>query len=303
MSQASLPLSALRAFEAAARLGSFRAAAAELSVTPSAISHQIRVLEDRLGASLFVRTVRAVELTAAGKLLARDTRRAFEALSAGMARVESAARDRRLKVSALPLFTNVWLAPRLALFQARHPDIEVDVETTNRVVDLRRGEADVAIRNIYAPTPGLAARKLLDLRATPVCAAPVASTLRRPADLAHTTLIHISARTAGWPEWLAAAGVKGLKSKASLSFDTIPAAVEAAAKGRGVLLGLMPMLWDMAGAEKLVTPFADTTVDAGAYFLVHRRTDRARAAVRDFSAWLVAEMRADARRLRTLRPM
>lgn len=290
------PLAALRAFEAAARLGSFRDAAAELGVTPSAVSHQVRALETWLGAVAFTRSVRAVELTPIGAAFAAETSAAFARLAEAGARARAAAQDTRLRISALPLFTTAWLTPRLERFQAKHPDLALEIDTANRLADFARDDVDVAIRNVYAPTPGLVARKLFDLTATPLCAPEIAEMVRTPADLARATLIHISARRAGWPEWLAHAGVPGLKPRGGLSFDTIPAALEAAAQGRGVLLGLMPIVWEAPIARRLVKPFATPPITAGSYFLVHRREDGARPAVRAFADWVAAEARADRRR-------
>lgn len=291
------PLSTLRAFEAAGRLGSFRDAAAELSLTPSAISHQVKALERWLGAALFERTPRLVRLTAAGRALSRDASAAFDRLAHGGARIRARTETHRLRVSALPLFTNVWLVPRLARFEAMHPDAAIDIETTNRVVDLLAGDIDVAIRNTFAPTPGLAARKLLDVKATPLCTPRLAQGLRKPADLARATLIHISARKEGWPQWFEQAGVAGLAAKRRLSFDTIPSALEATLQGRGIMLGLIPLVWDAPGARDLVAPY-DIAISAGTYFLVHRRSPRALALA--FADWVSAEMKADARRLSKL---
>ena len=290
------PLATLRAFEAAARLASFRDAAAELGVSPSAVSHQVRALETWLGAAAFARSVRAVELTPLGATFAAEVAAAFARLAEAAARARAAAQDTRLRISALPLFTSAWLTPRLARFQAKHPDLALEIDTANRLADFARDDVDVAIRNLYAPTPGLAARKLFDLTATPLCAPEVASELRTPADLARSTPIHISARKAGWPDWLAHAGVANLKPRSALSFDTIPPALEAAAQGRGVILGLMPIVWQAPIARQLVQPFAIPPISAGTYFLVHRREDAARPAVRAFTEWVCAEARTDRRR-------
>lgn len=292
------PLAALRAFEAAARLGSFREAAAELGVTPSAVSHQIKALEDWLGTAVFSRSVRAIALTPAGEALAAACASAFSRLAEAVSRARASAQDARLKISALPLFTAVWLTPRLAKFQAKHPNLMLEIDTSNRLADFARDDVDVAIRNLYAPTPGLSARKLFDLTAAPLCAPLLAERLKTPADLANETLIHISARKAGWPEWLAHAGVPNLKPRGGLSFDAIPPALEAAAQGRGVVLGLMPVVWEAPVAARLVQAFSIPPISAGTYFLVHRREDAARTAVRAFADWMAAEARADRRRAR-----
>jgi DNA-binding transcriptional LysR family regulator len=262
------------------------------------VSHQIRALEDWLGAAVFSRSVRVVVLTPVGAALAVDCTGAFDRLADAAARARASAHDTRLRISALPLFTAVWLTPRLAKFQAKHPDLALEIDTSNRLADFARDDVDVAIRNLFAPTPGLSARKLFDLTAAPLCAPELAERLKVPADLAEVTLIHISARKAGWPDWLAHVGLPDLKPRGGLPFDAIPPALEAAAQGRGVVLGLMPIVWDAPIAARLVQPFATPPISAGTYFLVHRREDAARHAVRAFADWMASEARADRRRAR-----
>ena len=285
------PLTALRAFHAAGRHGSFQEAARALHVTPSAVSHQIRALEDWLGVALFTRGARKIELTAAGKALLRETERAFVRLTTAAQRLR-ATRARKLKVSALPLITSAWLIPRLAKFEARYPDIVLDIETTNRITDLERDGVDIAIRNLRAPTPGLVARKLLDVQGVPVCARELLASLKTPHDLATQTLIHVTARPDAWAEWLKSAKVGFLKGKRDLSFDTVPAALDAAARGRGVALGMHPLVWEAPVARELVVPFAPRVESHSSYYVVHRRADRTRPEVRAFVDWLVGEMAA-----------
>jgi LysR family glycine cleavage system transcriptional activator len=291
------PLASLRAFEAAARFGSFREAAREQGVTPSAISHQVRQLEADLGVVLFQRAVRAVRLTAAGEALARDASDAFDRLGASVSRLRAQEGGARLRISALPLITDAWLTPRLEDFQKRYPDLSLEIETSNRVADLYTEDVDLAIRNIYAPDPGLKCYKLIDLHALPVCAPEIAARLNAPADLAKETLIHISSRKAGWPDWLASAGVPGMKPRSHLAFDSVPSALEAAAQGRGITLGVLPLLWEAPTARGLVLPFSGPRLSAGTYYLVHRKEDAARPAVAAFAQWMTAAMRGDKRRL------
>ena len=289
------PLTALRAFLAEGRQGSFQEAARELGVTPSAVSHQIRGLEEWLGVALFVRGARRVALTKAGKALLRETERAFGRIAAVAERLRARNGAKTFRVSALPLFTSAWLIPRLEHFQARHPDIVLDIETTNRVSDLERDNVDVAIRNLRAPTPGLIARKLLDVRGVPVCAPKLlkgASPLVAPEDLSRHTLIHVTARPEAWGAWLKGVGLEGLKAKRDLSFDTIPAALDAAARGHGVALGMHPLIWESPVAASLVVPFAPTVAGDSSYYVVHRKADRERAEVKAFVEWIVKEMAA-----------
>ena len=285
------PLTALRAFHAAGRLGSFQEAARALTVTPSAVSHQIRGLEEWLGAALFTRGVRRIELTKAGRAYLRDTDLAFVRLATASKRLRTSG-AKQLRVSALPLITGAWLIPRLSDFEAKHPGITLEIETTNRIADLDRDGVDVAIRNLRAPTPGLVARKLLDVSGVPVCAHKLLDVLKTPADLAQQTLIHISARPDAWPQRLKAAGVPGLKAKRDLSFDTIPAALDAAVRGHGIALGMHPLVWEAEVAKDLVVPFAPKVASASSYFVVHRKADGGRAEVKAFVDWITKEMAA-----------
>jgi LysR family transcriptional regulator, glycine cleavage system transcriptional activator len=291
---------ALRAFTVAARRQSFRDAGLELGVTPSAVSHQVRALEDWVGAPLFVRQIRQVRLTPLGETLSVRLSNAFGDIDAALGQMKRDAIATRLRIAALPLFTNVWLVPRLARFETLHPELSLSIDTHARVVDLQTGEADVAIRNVAAVTTGLFGRKLLDLRATPLCTPDIARSVGAPKDLARATLIDLSIGRAGWAEWFDAVGCKGLKPKRMLTFDNVPSAIDAAAQGRGVLLGLLPLVFDAPNASTLVAPIRHPPQDAGAYFAVCRKEDRSKATVQAFMQWLAHEMRGDLSRLRQL---
>ncbi len=286
------PLTALRAFHAAGELLSFQEAARQLGVTPSAISHQVRTLEEWLETPLFSRMARRIELTRDGKRFHRAVSAAFADISTAASRVHGGKRT-TLKISALPLITNAWLIPRLASFEEKHPNISLAIETENRIADFERDDVDVGIRNVRAPTPGLFARKLLDIRLVPLCArklATGANALRAPKDLVHHTLIHVSARPDAWGRWLAAVGLPKLKPKRDLRFDTVPAALEAAARGHGVVLGMSPLVWEAPATASLVVPFAPKVEATSSYYVVHRKADRARPEVKAFIEWLTKEM-------------
>lgn len=280
-------LTALQAFHAAGEAESFRDAARALGVTPSAISHQIRGLEEWLERPLFRRSPRQVTLTKEGRVL-------LKAVASAFARIATTAQSLRgsrtvsLRISALPLFTSTWLIPRLERFEKAHPGIDLDIETTNRVVDLERENIDIAIRNLREAPQGLAAIKLLDVRPVPVCAAKIATQLKTPADLAGQTLIDLSSRRGVWSSWLRAAGVAGLKPKRRLAFDTIPAALDAAARGRGIAIGIEGLLGEWE--NNLVRPFRLRIAGDAAYYLVYRRDDRVRPEIRAFADWAVREM-------------
>lgn len=297
-------LTTLQAFVVAARHESIRHAADELGVTASAVSHQIRKLEDWIGAAVFLRAPRQIRLTPLGKKLYRQLSGGFDSIETAIVSARDNTSDVILRVSALPLFTNAWLIPRLEGFDAvcakARLKISIEIDTGSALTDFDTSRVDVAIRNIMRPDAKLVSRKLIDLSAIPLCAPRVAKNLTRPEDLERATLIHISGRADGWQKWLEASGIKPIQPRGNLSFDTIPAALEAALAGRGVMLGLDPLIWDAPAVSSLVIPFAVKRISAGSYFVVHRRSDRTRRAVTLFADWLVAEVRADARRLSTV---
>jgi LysR family glycine cleavage system transcriptional activator len=296
------PMTALLAFQAAGVAGSFQEAARRLSVTPSAISHQIRALEHWLGKPLFVRATRQVRLTREGDAFLKVIERSFGGIRAAADRIRAnEAKLTTLRISALPLFTSVWLVPRLEAFERAHPDIVLEIDTTNRMVDLSREQVDLAIRNLTRPPSGLACRKLLDVRPVPVCAPKVRDQLNGPADLARQTLIHISTRPGSWARWLEAVGCAGLRAKRDLTLDSSPAALEAAAHGRGVALGIDPIVWDAPIAHKLVRALPQRVGGDASYYLVFRKPDLARPKVRACVDWLLAEMALYKRRRRQRR--
>jgi LysR family transcriptional regulator, glycine cleavage system transcriptional activator len=294
-------LSTLRAFASAARHRQFQAAARELGVTPSAISHQVRQLEDWVGAALFDRGNREVKLTQEGDAFGAKLSEGFDIIAQAVASARAAIPDHQfLRISALPLFTSVWLMPRMAAFAAAHPHITVSVNTENRIMDFDRDLVDVAIRNVTAPTPGLVAHKLIDLRAVVLAAPNIAITVRRSEDIGKTVLIHIAAGSQGWSDWLSAAGISNLVPRGNLHVDTIPMALEAAAQGHGVMIGIAPFVHDAPQAQGLVPLFTDVKLSAGTFFLVHRKQERPNAAVKVFADWLLHEMKSDARRLQRM---
>ncbi|MEY4271027.1 MAG: hypothetical protein RLZZ58_2243 [Pseudomonadota bacterium] len=290
--------SSLATFRAAARCESFRDAAAELGVTTSAVSHQVKALESWIGAPLFERGIRIVRLTERGRSLAARLERGFTEIAAALDQAHVPVGPRVLRIAALPLFVRAWLAPRICAFEALHPQLSISIDTSARVADLERGEADVAIRNVAAPTPGLWAHKLLDIRAVPLCTAALAQRIAGPADLSGQTLVELNVGRSGWAAWFDAVGAGNVTPGRILSFDTMIAALDAAVEGRGVMLGLTPLIWELPAARTLVVPFDIGAQSAGSYCLVCRRQDRSDAMIRSFVDWLCAAMRADLPRLR-----
>lgn len=293
-------LTTLRAFAAAGRHESFREAARELHVTPAAISHQVRAMEEWLGLALFTREARAVRLTAVGRRLTDELSRGFAQLSEALVNARAPGADTRLRISALPLLTNAWLIPRLARFEERHPGLTVEIDTVNALADVEGGAVDVGIRNIARSPARLAQRKLIELTAVPLCSTRLASRVRRIDDLPDLPLIEHSARPGGWSRWFRQMGRPDLEPRTTLSLDSTLTAVTSAAQGRGVVLGLAPIVWDLPETLHLVAPIREPLVGAGAYTVVFRREDLTRRIVHDFVEWLISEMRADRRRLAQL---
>lgn len=286
------PLSALRAFETAARHMSFKAAAEDLHVTPGAISQQIKLLEDRIGAPLFVRQTRRIELTEAGRSLLVPTQQAFRLIADAVARVRGADNSRILTVSLLPSFAALWFVPRLGRFRARHPEIDVRISATPRLADISRDEVDVVIRYGLGDYPGLHVDPLLADDLFPVCSPKLLAgpmPLTQPADLVHHTLLHDELRQ-DWQLWMRAAGVEGLDVSHGPSFSLWELAFQAAIAGQGVALGRSTLVHDYLASGKLVKPFRVSSHSRFGYYLVclpERAHEPKIAALR---AWLKDEV-------------
>ena len=291
------PLNALRAFEAAARHLSFKKAAEELHVTPAAVGHQVKALEDFLGVQLFRRLNRAVMLTDAGQACLPELREGFGKLASAVERLR--ARDGRglLIASVAPTFAIKWLVPRLDRFQAAHPEITVRIVTTMAVVDLVRDGIDVAIRFGPDVERGLRGEILFGEEVIPVCSPRLMDgphPLRRPDDLRHQTLIHLEGETAdrSWPDWetwLGAAGVPDVDQIHGLRVTQSIVAAQAAMDGQGVaLIGRTCFLDDLA-ARRLVRAFDLGFPTEYAYRVVSPETMFGQPKVVAFREWLRSE--------------
>ena len=235
------PLNGLRAFESAARHGSFTRAAAELNLTQAAVSQQIKTLEDRLGLKLFERNGRGLDLTDAAKDYLPSVRSAFDALHDATDRLASR-RDggHTLTVSTLTTFAAKWLVPRLGGFQERHPEISLRIASSPGLVDFDRDDVDVAIRYGLGDWPGLRADRLIGEDVFPVCSPKLQEgphPLEKPDDLANFTLLHAVGFREDWQVWLTAANVNSVDPSAGLRFDVEFSALQAAIDGMGVALG------------------------------------------------------------------
>lgn len=285
------PLSALRAFEAAARHGSFKRAASELAVTPTAISHQIRSLEEHIGQPVFERKIRKVVLTETGAQLYPVLRNGFDAFETALERVMPKTRRPQVTISATTAFTAKWLVPRVSSFQDRHPDIDLQLHASDSAVDLTENGIDVAIRYGRGPYPGLAAEVMFADNFAPVVNPRLGVVTQQ--DLAKTPLIHFQWRRVDplnptWESWFAASGLPWSPSHPQLRFSDESHAIQAAVAGQGIALLSLALLRDELAAGQLVQPFGPI-IPGHTYHLV-RRADRApHTAIETVTDWLRAE--------------
>ncbi|MFM0284263.1 LysR substrate-binding domain-containing protein [Paraburkholderia sediminicola] len=299
------PLPALRFFEAAGRHQSFKLAAAELNVTPSAISHGIVGLEQSLGVELFVREPRGISLTAAGADYLSYVSEAFSLIAIGTQRLPNHRANRPIALSCAPTLASRWLLPRLATFRTRWPNANVTVDTSHRQVGFPVDGFDFAIRLSRAPVAGTAWTRLFGERLVPVCSPAYLDNLRDEhgnVDLRHATLIHVNSASEDWQAWIdgvtldgvASDGVaiEGFELNDGLRVDTIQLAFEAASRGLGVALGRRPLVDRDLATGALVEASPHTIATSTAYWLVcAQNADSAqqRPELFDFKRWLLSE--------------
>ncbi|MFM0352003.1 LysR substrate-binding domain-containing protein [Paraburkholderia nemoris] len=299
------PLPALRFFEAAGRHQSFKLAAAELNVTPSAISHGIVGLEQSLGVELFVREPRGISLTTAGADYLSYVSEAFSLIAIGTQRLPNHRANRPIALSCAPTLASRWLLPRLTAFRARWPHANVTVDTSHRQVGFPVDGFDFAIRLSRAPVAGTAWTRLFGERLVPVCSPAYVDNLRDAhgnIDLRRATFIHVNSASEDWQAWLdgvATDGVAidgtaidGIDLNNGLRVDTIQLAFEAASMGLGVALGRRPLVDRDLASGALVEASPQTIASSTAYWLVSaQNTDSAetRPELSDFKRWLLSE--------------
>jgi LysR family glycine cleavage system transcriptional activator len=307
------PLNALRAFEATGRHLSVKKAAAELNVTPAAVSHQIKALEEFLGVQLFLRRNRALELTEAARACLPKLREGFDSLVQAVERLRAHKGGGRLTVSAAPSFAARWLMPRLHRFLESHPEVDVRVSARLRqtaegarrgaaaeraTVDAWLADSDVAILYGRGDYPGFRVDKLFALTLTPICSPRLITDpehpLVRPADLKHHLLLHddtgdLYDGVPFWEVWLRAAGVEGVDLSRGPHFSHAVLAFEAAIEGHGVVATLPLLAESDLHSARLVTPFALRVPLQSSYFLVCAESAAERKEVAAFREWLLAE--------------
>ncbi len=278
-------LNGIKAFEAAARSGSFAGAGHELNVSPAAVSRLVHLLEQRLGVALFERKANRLVLTAAGRLYQNGLTPIFDALASLTAQVTAPSSVRVLTIGVGPTFAMKWLIPRLANFQKEQPGIDVRITTGGAAAPFGE-DWSCGIKLGDGEWPGLVAEPLFAADLLPVCAPRLAAQLKRPADLKGPNLLRVAHAENDWPLWLKAAGVGRLTARGP-QFQFYGQAQQAAADGLGVAMGIRPYIDDDLAAGRLVAPFVMSVPKGMRWYLVYRGF---RAEQRDFTAfrrWII----------------
>jgi DNA-binding transcriptional LysR family regulator len=289
------PLDLIQGFEAAARTLSFTKAAEELFITQSAVSRQIRALEDHLGVTLFERRPRSLALTEQGRTLHRAAIEFLERLQETTDRLRADREVPHLTVTTTGGFASLWLIPRLRSFTALHPDVDVRISASYKTVNLERSLVDVAVRYCKEEEAPEGAIRLFGEELFPICSPALQSdgpnSLRTLADLRHYALLHMDeARDLmDWDTWLAAHGHAGLRPAASIRFDSYEQMIQAALSGQGVAMGIGRLVAGLIESGKLVAPFCRSVTGSRSYFIIRSATTGARTHVQAFIDWLLQE--------------
>jgi len=291
-----LRLDLLPTFEAAARHLSFTAAAQELFLTQSAVSRQIQQLEESLGVLLYERRHRALALTEAGRILQRAVNDRPERPHDAVAQVQATTAPRQVALTCTPGFASFWLIPRLARFTAARPGVDVRISATLELLDLERGQLDLAVR--FAPSSRAAGPVLFEEEVQPLCSPRLlrdpARPLRTPADLERHTLLTVDMPpgeppTSDWEPWLRLIGLDRVRTANTLRFTLYADAVAAACAGQGVVIGRLPLLSSLVREGKLVAPFRSAAASRRGYFISLSGRGERNPDAQEFVQWVLAE--------------
>ena len=295
-------LDLLRGFESAARHLNFTKAADELFLTQSAVSRQIKSLEDRLGVRLFVRQRRGLVLTHEGDRLFRAVHGALRQMQDAVESLADRGDTRRITVTATMGFCSLWLIPRLGEFHRAFPEVDVRIAANDKVLNLDRERIDVSVRYCPAEAAPKGAIWLFDEMLTPVCSAALIAQsptpLHSPQDLQHYVLLHLDdpenpSSWLSWSSWLDSSGARGLKPAGALRYNYFDQIVRAALAGQGVALGRLPLVQDLVNDGSLVMPFEERAATGRAYWVVQAGFARGRPEVDRFVEWIAQTATAD----------
>ena len=283
------PLNSLKSFEAAGRLLSFTRAANELSVTQAAVSHQIKVIEDFLGLSLFIRYPRKLALTEQGRLLLPDVIEAFDKVSNAIGAISQEPSSKMISVRLAPSFAAKWLSPRLKYFWLQHPEIDLCLYHAHPAVEFDREQIDIAVTYGKGDWPGVVADPILSLDFYPVCT-PAFMSNDRPLsninNLRYYSLLH-DANYECWSDWLKLAGLEQINANKGTIIDDTNVLIQAAVDGQGVALGSSTFVQELLDSGKLIKPFDITLVNEFAYYVVCPEAHLKNPSVQAFKDWLL----------------
>ena len=290
-------LSALRAFAVVADCLSFKRAAEQLGTSPSAVSHQIRTLEEYLGEKLFVRRARSIELTAAGRTLHPPLREGFDLIGTALRETRALTEETRLRISAGPSIAAKWLLPRLHRFHDLYPAINVEVGTTNEVVDLLAGHSDLALRHGRGDYPDHKITYLLGEAYVPLCAPGYVPAGAPVQHLTELRLLHDDAATypgqsSGWADWFSKVGLDPGLAEKGQHFAQTDHALQAAMSGAGILLGRRTIASDDIASGRLVVPWDMVLPSPFSYFLVCAERRCRERPIKAFTEWIVGEAKS-----------
>jgi len=283
------PLNSLKSFEAAGRRLSFTRAAQELNVTQAAVSHQIKVIEEYLGVTLFVRTPRKLVLTEQGKTLLPDVIEAFDKVSNAIGAIKQEPSSKMISVRLAPSFAAKWLSPRLKYFWLQYPEIDLCLYHAHPAVDFDREEIDIAVTYGKGDWPGLVVDQILSLDFFPVCTPAFMSNDKPLSDidnLRYYSLLH-DANYECWADWLKLANIDEINASKGTIIDDTNVLIQAAVDGQGVALGSTTFVQDLLDSGKLIKPFDITLVNEFAYYIVCPETHLKNPSVQAFKNWLL----------------
>lgn len=283
------PLHLFTIFEACARHQSFKLASNELFITPSAVSHQIKALEQFIGFELFLRKSRGVSLNSAGRAYYQYVQKSLELLEIGTKTIKNNYSLPSLKISTFPSMASNVIIPQLSLFQQAHSNIDIRIETGMNVVDLRYDEVDLALRIGKGDWPGVISNKLIDIKIAAVCSPSFAKKhqLTDVKQIANVPLIDLSNMEHIWQTWAQSVGITNFLAEHKLTFSNYDAALQAAEQGLGLALAMVPIENSLMDRKLLVNPFARVLSYPLSLYAVYRESDAERHDIRCFIDWLL----------------
>lgn len=290
------PLNTLRSFEAAARQGSFQAAARELFVTPSAVSHQIKSLEEFLGLPLFVRQTRRVHLTSAGKEYLKTVQKALRDIERATQNLVSTHGSGELRLAVAPAFLTRWLLPRMGVFSEQYPDIELQISASTGLLDFSRDDVDMAVYYGDGNWDGLECLFMRQSVLIPVCSPSLVARkpILEPADVSQHRLIHVSKRIDEWRTWFEAANTEYRENRKGLVLSSGSLAAGAAVRGLGIALTDVSLISEEIQSGELITPLDIPLPKNKSFYLVYAKNRPAGYAMRMFRDWIMEQMSKDA---------